>query len=166
MVFFTGVVLAYRGLGAEVIALFPMTYYICATAGRMFFGYLAKWLKDMAAIRIDLALAFSGVVVLLFTNNLAGMVLAGFGMAPILFSILHDTTNRFSKSVVAKLGGYEISAFGAGMAVLFFAMGQILGRISLEILFPISMGFMTLTFLLNELLEFSLNRTNSYALRT
>ena len=158
LVFFTGVVLTFHGVAPEMVAIFPMVYYVAMTAGRLVFGWLAKWLNDNAIIRIGLALAFIGVLILLLTHNVAGMALAGLGMAPVFPSLLHETSNRFTPQVTAKLVGYEVAAFGAGMAVLFFAMSRILQTISLDALFPISLGFIAATFILNEILKAASSR--------
>jgi MFS family permease len=160
LVFFTGIVLAARGMNYETIALYPTVYYVCMTAGRVAFGWLAKWLKDITAIRIGLAAALLGVLILQFTGNISGIALAGLGLAPVFPSLLHDTSNRFKPRILAKLVGYEVAAYGAGMGILFFAMSQVLNHISLETLFPMSMGLILFTFILNEILEVAVKRTN------
>ena len=161
LVFFAGIVMTARGLDLETVALFPMAYYIAITAGRLVFAWLAKWLKDITAIRIGLVLGLAGIVILDAASSLAGIALAGFGIAPILPCILHDTSNRFESRVLNKMVGYEVAAYSAGIAVLFFAISQVLEFISLEILFPIGIGLLAVTFLLNEILEFALRISRS-----
>ena len=155
LVFFAGIVMTARGLDLETVALFPMAYYIAITVGRLVFAWLAKWIKDITAIRIGLVLGLVGIIVLNATNSIVGMALAGFGIAPILPCILHDTSNRFESRILNKMVGYEVAAYSAGIAVLFFAISQVLEFISLESLFPIGMGLLSITFLLNEVLEFA-----------
>ena len=153
LVFFTGMVLMERGFSLEAVGLFPAVYYICMTAGRMCFGWLAKWLKEVSMIRIGLLIAALGIAVLYFTSNIAGMALAGFGLGPLLPTLVSDTSNRFMPHVISKLVGLELAAFGAGIAVLFFLTSQILEFVSLEMLFPIGLIFVVLVFLCNEVLE-------------
>jgi len=158
LVFFTATILNARGISLEAIALFPMVYYICMAAGRVVFGGLSKWLRSITIIRIGLAMGAVGVLILLFTSNLTGMALAGFGLAPVFPSLLHDTTNRFAPHTVAKLVGYEVAALGAGTAVLFFVISQVLGHIALEAMYPISLGLLIITFVLNETLQRAVRR--------
>jgi len=152
LVFFTGMVLMERGLSLESVALFSAVYYVCMTAGRMFFGWLAKWLKEVPIIRIGCVIALSGIGVLYFTSNIAGMAMAGFGLAPLLPTLVSDTSNRFTPRILSKLVGYELAAFGAGIAVLFFMTSLVLEFVSLEALFPIGSTFIVLVFLCNEVL--------------
>lgn len=160
LVFFTGIILAYRGLPMEQIAMYPIIYYIFLTVGSMGFGWLSKTFSDMAMIRSGLFLAAIGVLILLFTSHMSGMAIAGLGMAPIFPTIVHDTSNRFSPRIVDKLVGYEVSAFGVGVALLFFLMGQVLELVSMEFLFPIILSFIGATFLINEALHVALKRAN------
>ena len=153
LVFFTGMVLMERGLTMEAVGLFSAVYYVCMTAGRMFFGWMAKWLREVPIIRIGAAIAIGGIAVLYFTSNIAGMAMAGFGLAPMLPTLVSDTSNRFSPTILSKLVGYELAAFGAGIAVLFFATSLVLEFVTLEALFPIGVAFILLVFLCNEILE-------------
>ena len=153
LVFFTGMVLMDRGLTMEAVGLFSAVYYVCMTTGRMFFGWLARWLKEVPIIRIGIAIAIAGIGVLHFTSNIVGMAMTGFGLAPLLPTLVSDTSNRFSPRIISKLVGYELAAFGAGIAVLFFATSLVLEFITLEALFPIAVSFVVLVFLCNELLE-------------
>jgi len=153
LVFFTGMVLMERGLSLEAVALFPAVYYVCMTIGRMFFGWLAKWLREVPIIRIGAVIAFVGICVLYFTSHIVGMAMAGLGLAPLLPTLVSDTSNRFTPRIISKLVGYELAAFGAGIAVLFFMTSQILEHISIEALFPLAVGFVVLVSICNEILE-------------
>jgi len=152
LVFFTGMVLMNRGLSLETVALFPATYYACMTVGRIFFGAVAKWIKEVPIIRIGCAIAFAGILVLYFTSNIMGMAMTGFGLAPLLPTLVSDTSNRFTPRIISKLVGYELAAFGAGIAVLFFMTSLLLEFVSLEVLFPIGIMFIMLVFICNEIL--------------
>jgi len=157
LVFFTVDVLVGRGLRPEAAALFPAVYYACMTAGRMFFGWVAKWVKEVPIIRIGCGIALAGVGILYITGNIVGMAMTGFGLAPLLPTLVSDTSNRFTPRVISKLVGYELAAFGAGIAVLFFMTSQILEYVSLEALFPIGLAFIVLVFICNEVLVRAVN---------
>jgi len=150
LVFFTGMVLIERGF--EDVAVFSAVYYISMTTGRMFFGWMAKWMQELPIIRIGIAIAAIGIGVLYFTSSIAGMALTGFGLGPLLPTLVSDTSNRFTPRVLSKIVGYELAAFGAGIAVLFFITSQILEHVTLEALFPIGLAFVLLVFICNEVL--------------
>jgi predicted MFS family arabinose efflux permease len=153
LVFFTGAALIARGYEtAYTVAIFSAIYYVGMTAGRMFFGWVAKWISEVSIVRIGVALSILGILVLYFTGNVAGMALTGFGLGPLLPTLVSDTSNRFDAKVVSKIVGYELAAFGAGIAVLFFATSQILHFISYEALFPLGLSFIVLVFICNEIL--------------
>ena len=154
LVFFTGVVLTseQRGVSSEYVAIFSAVYYVSMTIGRMFFGWSAKWLKEVPIIRIGCFIALAGIGILYFTSNVIGMAMTGFGLAPLLPTLVSDTSNRFAPHTISKLVGYELAAFGAGIAVLFFMTSRILESITLEALFPIGMAFIILVFICNEIL--------------
>ena len=156
LVFFTGMVITERfaeqGLSVNV-GIFSAVYYAFMTGGRMFFGWLAKWLREVPIIRIGCGIAVAGILMLHFTSNVAGMALTGFGLAPLLPTLVSDTSNRFKPVVINKLVGYELAAFGAGIAVLFFATSLVLEHITLELLFPIGIAFVVMVFVCNEVLE-------------
>ena len=153
LVFFTGAALIARGQATlETVAIFSAVYYVAMTAGRMFFGWAAKWLREVPIVRIGAAIAVAGIGVLYFTGNVAGMALTGFGLGPMLPTLVSDTSNRFTPRVLSKIVGYELAAFGAGIAVLFFMTSQIMYFVSYEALFPLGLAFIVLVFLCNEIL--------------
>ena len=163
LVFFTGMVLMERGLSLEAVGLFSAVYYVCMTAGRMFFGWLAKWLKEVPIIRIGIGIAVAGIGVLYFTSNIIGMAMTGFGLAPLLPTLVSDTSNRFTPNAISKLVGYELAAFGAGIAVLFFITSLVLEFVTLEALFPIGVLFIALVFLCNEIIVRAVKANDSSA---
>ena len=154
VVFFTGTVLMRtRGFYLADVAIFSTVYYAGMTLGRLIFGWLAQWLKESTIIRASIALAAAGVLVLWFTSSIVGIALAGFGLGPLLPTLVSDTSNRFAPRAISKLVGYELAAFGAGIAVLFFITSLALTYTTYEALFPIVLGFIVLVFVCNEILE-------------
>jgi len=153
VVFFTGTVLMRtRGFSLADVAIFSTVYYVGMTMGRLIFGWLAKWLKEVTIIRIGIVIAAAGILILWFTSSIAGMGLAGFGLGPLLPTLVCDTSNRFTPRVISKLVGYELAAFGAGIAVLFFLTSVVLTVTTYEALFPIVISFVVLVFICNEIL--------------
>ena len=165
VVFFTGTVLMRtRGFSFADVAIFSTIYYVGMALGRLLFGWLAKWLKETTIIRIACLIAASGILALYFTSNVFGMFLAGLGLGPLLPTLVSDTSNRFKPKIISKLVGYELAAFGAGIAVLFFITSLVLTFTTYEALFPIVFAFVALVFICNEILVRAVkNRTDSQA---
>jgi len=159
VVFFTSTVLMReRGFSIADVAIFSTIYYVGMTLGRLIFGWLAKWLRETTIIRIGIAIAAAGILTLWFTSSIVGMALAGFGLGPLLPTLVCDTSNRFTPKIISKLVGYELAAFGAGIAVLFFLTSVVLTVTSYEALFPIVLSFILLVFLCNEILVRALKK--------
>ena len=160
LVFFTGAALVARGTQTmENVAIFSAVYYIAMTAGRMFFGWSGKWLNNSFIIRIGIGLSIAGIAILYLTGNPAGMALTGFGLGPLLPTLVSDTSNRFQPRILSRIVGWELAAFGSGIAVLFFLTSQIMHFISYEALFPLSLSFVVLVFVCNEVLEYALKKS-------
>ena len=154
LVFFTGAALVARGdETTESVAIFSAIYYLAMTIGRMFFGWAARWLKEQTIIRVGIVIAILGIAILYFSSHVIGMAFTGFGLGPLLPTLVSDTSNRFKPGLIAKIVGYELAAFGAGIAVLFFMTSQMMYFISYEALFPLGLTFILLVFICNEVLE-------------
>ena len=166
MVFFTSTVfMVEHGLSIANIAIFSTVYYIGMTMGRLIFGWSAKYIKEITIIRIGLAIAAAGILTLWFAGNImdivdigprvvgiVGMATAGFGLGPLLPTLVSDTSNRFSPRIISRLVGYELAAFGAGIAVLFFITSMVLTFTTYIALFPIVLAFVVLVCICNEIL--------------
>ena len=160
LVFFTGAALIARGRGEYEVAIFSAVYYIFMTLGRMVAGGVAKWLREAGIIRLSVLMAVGGIGALYFTGSVVGMAITGFGLGPLLPTLVSDTSNAFLPKLLPKVVGYELAAFGAGIAVLFFITSQILHFVSYEALFPLGLMFVLLVFVCNEILEHAYNKAN------
>ena len=153
VVFFTSTVLMReRGFTIADVAIFSTIYYVGMTLGRLVFGWLAKWLREVTIIRMGITIAAAGVLILWFTSSIVGMALTGFGLGPLLPTLVSDTSNRFAPRTISRLVGYELAAFGSGIAVLFFLTSVVLTVTTYEALFPIVLAFVALVFVCNEIL--------------
>ena len=166
VVFFTSTVfMVEHDLSIAHIAIFSTVYYIGMTMGRLIFGWSAKYIKEITIIRIGLVIAAAGILILWFTGGIMGVVntgprvvgilgmaVAGFGLGPLLPTLVSDTSNRFSPRIISRLVGYELAAFGAGIAVLFFITSMVLTFTTYVALFPIVLAFVVLVCVCNEIL--------------
>ena len=161
LVFFTGAALMARGTHTqEEIVIFSTVYYLAMTAGRMLFGWATKFLKEVPIERIGIAIAIIGLGILYFFSNVYGMAVLGFGLGPLLPTLVSDSSNRFMPNILSKIVGLELAAFGAGIAALFFLTSQLMHFVTYEALFPLALSFILLVFLCNEILAFALKKEN------
>lgn len=147
-----------RGMTVEAASIFPATFFACIMIGRFAFGFVADKLSNMSIMRIGMALNAVGVLVLATTGSVAGMAMAGLGMAPMFPCLLHESSYRFAPSDLSKLVGYQMAAAGAGGATFALLMGQVLSRVSLEALYPIVFGLAVGVAGINEVLAWRLRR--------
>ena len=166
VVFFTSTFfMVEHGLSIATVAIFSTVYYIGMTMGRLIFGWSAKYIKETTIIRIGIVIAIVGVLILWFAGSIidtmhigpravgiVGMAVAGFGLGPLLPTLVSDTSNRFSPGAISRLVGYELAAFGAGIAVLFFITSMVLTFTTYIALFPIVLAFVVLVCICNEIL--------------
>ena len=159
LVFFTGAALMARGTHThEEIVIFSTVYYVAMTVGRMLFGWATKFLKEVPIERIGILISIVGLGVVYFASNVIGMALLGFGLSPLLPTLVSDSSNRFTPNILSKIVGLELAAFGAGIAALFLLTSQLMHFVTYEALFPLALSFILLVFLCNEVLAFALKR--------
>lgn len=129
-----------RGVNGEVAAKWISLFFLGITIGRFVSGFATMKFNNQTMIRIGEALIVAGIVVLFIpsNNNLlqVAFFLIGMGCAPIYPCMLHETPNRFSKSLSASLMGIQMACAYVGSTFMPPLFGAISGAISLS-LFPI-----------------------------
>ena len=157
----SSILLESRGMVLEVVGMYPAVYFASIALGRMAVGFFANKFSDSAIIRFGFLLAFAGIAFVSITGSIVGMALIGLGFAPIFPCLIHSTSNRFGPEILTRLVGYQVAAAGAGVAILSPLIGQVLARVSLEALFPITMAMVVVGLLMNEVLERNVKKANS-----
>lgn len=129
-----------RGINSEVAAKWISLFYLGITIGRFISGFATMKLNNQTMIRIGELLIVAGIAVLFmpFHNNIlqGGFLLIGLGCAPIYPCMLHETPNRFSKSLSASLMGIQMAFAYVGSTFMPPLFGAISGVLSLN-LFPV-----------------------------
>ena len=149
----TSVMLEGRGLPIEIAGLYPAFYLGGMTFGRFALGYIADKVRNITLVRFGFLLAGLGLIILIFTNNIIGMTMIGFGFGPVFPCLMHETAVRYSPKATTKLVGYQIAAVGIGVGLSTFGMGRVLDGFSLEALFPIVLIGMIIAVIINEIIE-------------
>ncbi len=117
-----------RHLSATTAGLWLSGFYGALTAGRFALGLLANQMGNRRMVRLGIALAMAGAA--LFTvrelepiGPLAGLILLGFGCAPIFPSLMHETSTRFAPDLARTVVGRQLAMAYVGSAAMPAACG-------------------------------------------
>lgn len=125
----------YREVPIDVAARFASLFYLGITFGRFLCGFVADKFGDKMLIRIGVTISGIGVTFILLpiSSNLlalAGLIVVGFGCAPIYPSIIHSTPFHFGKENSQAVIGVQMASAYVGttlMPPLFGAIASIVG---------------------------------------
>ncbi|MBQ8836924.1 MAG: MFS transporter [Clostridia bacterium] len=112
-----------RGIDENTAARFAALFYLGITVGRFLCGFVADKLGDRMLIRIGLAVISVGIVCVglplgIDAVALAGLVVIGFGCAPIYPSIIHSTPHNFGEENSQKIVGIQMASAYVGSTVM------------------------------------------------
>ena len=110
-----------RNVDAGIAARFAALFYMGITAGRFISGFVADKLGDKALIRIGLSVIAVGIICLALPIEvcaLAGLIIIGFGCAPIYPSIIHATPHNFGEENSQKIVGIQMASAYTGSALM------------------------------------------------
>ena len=123
-----------RGIDAATAASWASLFYFGITAGRALSGFATMRVRDHNMIRIGQALITAGIALVLVPGDdralAAGLVLLGFGCAPIYPSIIHATPARFGTDTALALTGMQMAFAYVGslaMSPLFGVIAEAVG---------------------------------------
>lgn len=131
----------YKGIDAETAAKFASLFYLGITAGRFICGFIADRLGDKKLIRIGICIIIIGVIltglpISYSTLSLIGLVIIGFGCAPIYPSIIHATPFNFGKENSQAVIGIQMASAYVGSTFMPPLFGILSEKISIS-LYPI-----------------------------
>ncbi|MCE5301019.1 MAG: MFS transporter [Spirochaetia bacterium] len=125
-----------RGVAPAIAGVIAGGYYAMFTLGRIFSGIYSKHITVNTIIISSLTLALTGSLLLWFNINpvisLAGMVLAGFAVAPVFPSLVSGTQARVGDRHAGNAIGMQMAAASIGSAVMPALMGILAGRTGVE----------------------------------
>ena len=125
----------HRGINETSAAMFASFFYLGITFGRFLCGFIADKIGDKALVRTGIAVAALGAFMIALPVGidalpLIGLIIAGFGCAPIYPAIIHSTPTNFGKDNSQAIIGIQMAAAYMGttfMPPLFGAIASILG---------------------------------------
>ena len=128
----------YRGIEPEIAASFASLFYLGITFGRFLNGFIAEKAGDRRMIRIGLATAITGIILVALpvsTNALvlAGLIVIGLGCAPIYPSIIHATPANFGRENSQAIVGVQMASAYCGSTFMPPLFGLIAGHTGLWI---------------------------------
>ena len=113
----------FRGIEASVAARFASLFCIGITAGRFLSGLAADRLGDKSLIRIGTLVVFAGIVMVALPVkmdqiSLAGLIIIGFGCAPIYPSTIHATPEHFGRGNSQAVIGIQMACAYVGTTLM------------------------------------------------
>ena len=147
-----------RGIDADTAAQYASLFYLGITAGRFLCGFIADRLGDRLMIRVGLAVITLGMAALGLPLGvdwppLAGLVMIGFGSAPIYPSIIHATPANFGPENSQAIIGVQMASAYAGSTFMPPLFGFIAGKAGITLYPAFLFVFVVLMIVMNELLN-------------
>ena len=145
----------YKGIDTKIAATFAALFYIGITLGRFLCGFVADKFGDKALIQIGLGVMALGVVLIIIpisasALSLAGLVIAGFGCAPIYPSIIHSTPAHFGKENSHAIVGIQMASAYTGTTLMPPLFGLIAQHVSV-VLYPFYLAvFIVITLVMTQ----------------
>ena len=105
----------HRAIDVETAARFASLFYLGITFGRFLCGFITDRLGDKLMIRIGVVVAAAGVIMVLLPLTaeyiaLAGLVVIGFGCAPIYPAVIHSTPDHFGRENSQAIIGIQMAS--------------------------------------------------------
>lgn len=104
-------------VSAADAAISSTLYFSAITLGRLCSGFAAKYLSDTNMIRAGQMLALTGMFLLLMPSKalaIAGMIIVGLGLAPVIPSMIHSTPKKFGSELSQTAVGLEMASAYVG----------------------------------------------------
>ncbi len=102
-----------KGIAPETAAKYVSLFYLGITIGRFLAGFVTMKFSNHTMIRFGEGIIFIGILLLFLPGGsftlMAGLLLMGFGCAPIYPSLIHETPRRFGKVISQSLMGMQMA---------------------------------------------------------
>ena len=126
------------GLDTDTAATYGSLFFLGLTVGRFLSGFVTYKMNDTNMIRLGQGLIALGIVVMWLpigvAGSILGLVLIGFGCAPIYPCIIHSTPAHFGEENSQALIGVQMASAYVGICVMPPLFGLIANHISAGLL--------------------------------
>lgn len=128
----------HKGVDAELAASFGSLFFIGITIGRALSGFLTMRFSDIQMVRAGLGIIALGIAAMLLpvgtAVSLGGLLLIGFGCAPIYPCLIHSAPTHFGAQRSQALIGVQVASAYVGILVMPPLFGLIAKHISVSLL--------------------------------
>lgn len=146
----------YKGVPAQTAAWFGSMFFIGITIGRALSGFVTMKLNDRQMIRLGEAIVAAGTVMMLLpfgeALSLAGLIVIGFGCAPIYPCVIHSTPAHFGEDKSQAIIGIQMACAYVGTCLMPPLFGLIANHISVALLPVYLLLFLICMTVMHELL--------------
>ena len=113
----------HRGVSAETAAILASMFYLGITLGRFICGFIADRVGDKRMIRLGCFVIILGITLIAIPVKssypaIAGLIITGFGAAPIYPSLIHATPDNFGKENSQAIIGIQMASAYIGILVV------------------------------------------------
>ena len=136
----------HHGMDKPSAATFALLYFLGVTVGRFLNGFVADKLGDKTMIRVGIAIQATALTLLLIphpTTALIGLLILGFGCAPVYPSIIHSTPTHFGRENSHAIVGIQMAFAYCGATFMPPLFGLVAQHVNIA-LFPVFMGVFAL----------------------
>lgn len=128
----------FKGVDKNTATAFASFFYLGITLGRFISGFVADRFGDRRMIRIGTGVLIAGAVLIaipvsLPMFSLIGLVILGFGAAPIYPSVIHSTPENFGRQNSQALVGLQMASAYVGTLIAPPIFGLIAEHISISL---------------------------------
>ena len=134
----------FRSVDPETAATFASLLFLGLTVGRFLSGFVADRVGDKNMIRAGLVGMGIGIVMILLPTKtdvfaLAGLIMVGFGAAPIYPAIIHSTPTHFGAENSQAIVGIQMASAYCGTLIMPPLFGLVADHITVALL-PVYLG--------------------------
>lgn len=127
-----------RGVDSETAASFASLFYIGITVGRILSGFITYKLSDKKMVRLGAGIVLCGIICIALPlgkyGAFAGLLLIGFGCAPIYPCLIHSTPALFGEGASQAIIGVQMAFAYVGTTVMPPLFGVLVDKISPAVL--------------------------------
>lgn len=153
-----------RGYSPVLMGTVVSVYYGSIMIGRVAFGFISKKIGNKLSIRTGLTIAVCGIALILIrtlTTSILGVILFGFGLAPVYPCSMHETPRKFMPKDSRKIISFQMAFAYVSMMSFSPLVGLISSETSLEAM-PITVAVLIgILIIITEVLNY-LAKKNSF----
>lgn len=144
-----------REIGVETASSFASLFFLGITFGRFLCGFISDKIGDKTLVRIGILTSISGTILVALPLEsdlfaLGGLIIIGFGCAPIYPSIIHSTPSNFGKENSQAIIGIQMASAYVGTTFMPPLFGVIASLIDIAIYPFYLLLFATILLIMSE----------------